>query len=183
MKRRLLLIPTTALVALIAAGLGFMVLFGTAYDAQSPYAGQQSRMVSALSSQTVEGLKAGAGLGYAKAELNGWPGPLHILELAEELSLSQEQSRQIEEIRQAMLERAKPLGVKLIEAEGALDSVFEQPSPAAIDIERATLEAAKIEAELRAVHLTAHLQSTPLLSPEQKAIYQRERGYHGHHGH
>ena len=38
-------------------------------------------------------------------------------------------------------------------------------------------------AELRAVHLRAHLTVTPMLTEDQKEIYARERGYAGGHGH
>ena len=170
-------------VILVSSAVGFWAwsIIGTTHQ---QYAGQQSRSVKALSNEQVEGLKAGAGLGYAKsAELSGWPGPLHILELADELSLSAEQRLRVEELRQEMLAKAKPLGIKLISAEQSLDRVFAQTDPKAEDVEKAAQQVASIEAELRAVHLTTHLLSAPLLTDEQKAIYQRERGYAGHTGH
>ena len=52
----------------------------------SAYAGQQSREIKALSDQEVKDLQAGAGMGMAKAaELNRYPGPMHALELADQL--------------------------------------------------------------------------------------------------
>ena len=61
--------------------------FGNAY-AQSPYAGQESRESKALSPQEVPDLLAGKGMGLAQAaELNGYPGPMHVLELAAQLQL------------------------------------------------------------------------------------------------
>ena len=60
--------------------------------AQTPYAGMQSRPIKALSEQQVADLGAGRGMGLALvAELNGYPGPLHVLELADKLSLSKDQ--------------------------------------------------------------------------------------------
>ena len=54
-----------------------------AEEKPSPYAGQQARQVKALSKAEIEGLLAGRGLGYAKAaELNHYPGPRHVLDLA-----------------------------------------------------------------------------------------------------
>ena len=48
-----------------------------------PYAGLQARPVKALSDQQIADLRAGRGMGLAlAAELNGYPGPMHVLELA-----------------------------------------------------------------------------------------------------
>ena len=52
--------------------------------AQSPCAGMQARSIKALSEQQVADLKAGRGMGLAlSAELNGYPGPAHVLELSD----------------------------------------------------------------------------------------------------
>ena len=70
--------PTLA-VALVA------LTFGAAHS-QSPYAGMQARPIKALSSEQIADLKAGRGMGLAlTAELNGYPGPAHLLELADKL--------------------------------------------------------------------------------------------------
>ena len=64
----------------------------TSVNAQTPYAGMQARPIKALSDQQIADLKAGRGMGLAlAAELNGYPGPLHVLELADKLDLSAEQ--------------------------------------------------------------------------------------------
>ena len=60
----------------------------------SPYAGQQTREIKALSSTQTADLLAGKGMELAKAaELNGYPGPMHTLELATQLELSTEQKQ------------------------------------------------------------------------------------------
>ena len=65
-----------------------------AQDHTSPYAGQQARDIKALSPDEIQGYLTGQGMGLAKAaELNGYPGPLHVLELAAELKLTEEQDR------------------------------------------------------------------------------------------
>jgi hypothetical protein len=57
------------------------------------------RQIKALSAQEIEGLLAGEGMGFAlAAELNGHPGPKHVLELASELDLSADQVAQVEAI-------------------------------------------------------------------------------------
>lgn len=59
---------------------------------QSEYVGQESRAVKSLSDEEIAAFKHGKGFGLAKAaELNGYPGPKHVLALAKELSLTDEQ--------------------------------------------------------------------------------------------
>src|SRR5262245_1477224 len=67
--------------------------------AHSPYAGLDSRDIKALSAEQLADLKAGRGMGLAlAAELNGYPGPLHVLELADRLQLSPEQTRRVDSL-------------------------------------------------------------------------------------
>lgn len=151
--------------------------------AHHPYAGQDSRAIAALSEEQIEGLQAGAGLGYAKAaELNGWPGPLHVLELADALDLSPQVQAQVAALRQEMLDVVQPLGLALIAAEEELDGLFDRPDLTAAEVEEATAKSAAIEAELRAAHLVAHLKTTPLLTPHQRMLYAAARGYETHAG-
>jgi len=152
---------------------------------KAPYAGEDARVIKALSPERIEGLRMGAGLGYAKAaELNGWPGPLHALELADALSLTADQRARIGVIRQAMLAKAKPLGEQLVTAEAELDALFAGAVPTLTLVAEATEKIGRIEAALRAVHLAAHIDVRPLLTEHQRMIYARERGYGTtHEGH
>ena len=69
------------------------VIFPLASLAASPYAGEQSRSIKSLSQQDVADYMAGKGMGCAKAaELNGYPGPAHVLELADQLALTPSQT-------------------------------------------------------------------------------------------
>lgn len=163
---------------LFALAMPLLAVAATAENA--PYAGQETRDIKALSSERIAGLRAGAGLGYAlSAELNGWPGPLHVLELANELALSADQAKSVEAIRADMLAEAKSLGEQLIDAEAALDAMFTSAAPDAEAISEATSKVAMIEAQLRASHLKAHIETTPLLTRHQRMIYARARGYGG----
>ncbi len=151
---------------------------------QAPYAGQEARAIKALAPERIEGLRAGAGLGYAKAaELNGWPGPLHVLELADALSLSGEQAARVSAIRERMLAEARPLGADLIEAEAALDALFAGDAATPGAVAAATARIGALDARLRAVHLEAHIETYPLLTRHQRMIYAKARGYGGGHGH
>ena len=47
----------------------------------SPYAGLETRTIKALSEQQIADLRAGRGMALAlAAEVNGYPGPLHVIE-------------------------------------------------------------------------------------------------------
>jgi len=53
----------------------------------SPYVGQEQREIKSLSPDEVKDYLAGKGMGLAKAaELNHYPGPAHVLELASQLN-------------------------------------------------------------------------------------------------
>jgi len=128
----------------------------------------------------------GAGMGYAKAaDLNGWPGPLHALEMKDALGLTDTQVRAMTALRREMADRAVPLGRALIEAERALNLLFAAGAPSSAEIEAATARIAGIEGRLRAVHLVTHLRAAPLLTRHQTMLYNRARngGSVGHGGH
>src|SRR4030081_3756596 len=90
--------------------------------AQTPYAGMQSRPIKALSDQQVADLKAGRGMGLAlPAELNGYPGPMHVLEHADALGLTPDQRSRTMALFNAMKAEVVPVGERLIEQETKLD--------------------------------------------------------------
>jgi len=152
--------------------------------AQSPYAKQESRAIKALSDERISALEMGRGLGYAKAaELNGYPGPLHVLEMADELGLDAEQRRRSRALFEAMRDRARALGRELIAAEAALDRLFAEGGASGQRLSERVSESARIEGELRQVHLQAHIEQAALLSVEQIAAYARRRGYGDRAGH
>jgi len=94
---------------------------------ESPYAGQDLRSIKSISPQDVEALKNGEGMGFAKlAELNHYPGPRHVLDLAQELSLTPVQLAETESLFADMQSAAKALGQQLLAAEAELDRAFAQ---------------------------------------------------------
>jgi hypothetical protein len=104
-----------------------LIVFAPAALAQSqqPYAGLEGRSIKALSEQQIADLRAGRGMGLAlAAELNGYPGPMHVLELADALDLSGRQRAKMQELFAAMKAEAIPLGEKLIAQEAELDKAF-----------------------------------------------------------
>ena len=156
--------------------------FAHGAEPASPYAGEETREIKALAPAQIEVLLAGRGLGYAKAaELNGYPGPAHVLELASELELSETQLSATRALHSRMEEEAKALGARVVAAEAALDQSFRYGSVSEASLESSLGEIARLQAELRAVHLVAHLEQRRLLSPEQVERYVHLRGYGGAH--
>jgi Spy/CpxP family protein refolding chaperone len=144
----------------------------------SPYAGEQTREIKSLSASEVSALQNGAGMAYAKAaELNGYPGPMHVLELARLLQLSTEQRSATEQLMMQHKAKARELGAQLVDAERALDSAFVSKQIDAQRITELTQRIGVLQATLRAEHLRTHLAQTALLKPEQIASYQSLRGY------
>ncbi|MCA3565656.1 MAG: hypothetical protein IOD03_21440 [Methylocystis sp.] len=146
--------------------------------AQSPYVGFETREVKTLSTERQEGLKRGAGMGYAlAAELNGLPGPMHVLELADQLGLDADQKSRAQKVFEKMRREAIAAGEALIAAEAHLDRIFALKQATYDRIEAQTAVAAGQEARLRAIHLKAHLEMAEILTPEQIESYNRLRGY------
>lgn len=149
--------------------------------AQTPpgsYAGQQAREIKALSPEQVAAYTAGEGMGYARAaELNQYPGPKHVLELAAELKLTEPQAARTREIHSRMRDQAVRLGQAIVEKERTLDRLFADRRITPESLSRATSEIARLEGELRATHLKAHLETRAVLTPAQIAAYDALRGY------
>ncbi|MDP1953533.1 MAG: periplasmic heavy metal sensor [Polaromonas sp.] len=144
----------------------------------SAYAGQQSRSIKALSEAQTQDLLAGKGMELAKAaELNGYPGPMHTLELAQALALSPAQQLATQTLMERHKADARRLGAELVEAERALDQAFMTRQIDTASLKGHTQRIAELQAALRASHLQTHLQQTALLSPQQIKRYAELRGY------
>jgi hypothetical protein len=153
-------------------------------QAQTPYAGLQARPIKALSEQQVADLKAGRGMGLAlAAELNGYPGPSHVLELADKLQLSADQRVKVQQLYDSMKAEAIPLGSRLIEQEAALNEQFVQRTVTPESLKASTSILAQTQGTLRETHLKYHLQTVTVLSPAQMRRYAELRGYGGHRHH
>ncbi len=142
------------------------------------YAEFKNRDIKALSPEQIEGLRAGRGMSLAlAAELNGFPGPMHALELATELKLTDEQRTKVQALFNAMQTQAKQLGEELIAAERELDTLFKSKQINTALLTSQTQKIAQVQGRLRAAHLGAHLDMVQILTPEQVSAYNRLRGY------
>ena len=145
---------------------------------KSPYAGEETRRIKSLSADDIDELRNGRGWGLAKAaELNGMPGPAHLLELKKEIGLTSAQVADIEALFRRMKASAMALGERLIALETDLNDAFARG-----DIDRAALDAkltaiGAVRTQLRLTHLETHLATPTILRPEQIAAYNRLRGY------
>lgn len=150
----------------------------SAQHAHQPYAGQQQRDIKALSPDEIAGYLSGAGMGYAKAaELNGYPGPMHVLELADRLQLTDAQRSTVRSLMDSHKSEARAIGAKLVQSERDLEMLFRHGG---VDRERLAAsveEVAKLQGEYRLSHLETHRQALALLTPKQAAEYAQLRGY------
>ena len=144
----------------------------------TPYAGFETREIKSLSEQDIEELRRGGGWGLAlPAELNGRPGPAHLLELEEELDLSASQVEAISAIYAQMRTAAVAAGERFIAAEAALSGAFAGSDLSEERLRDLLAEAAEARAELRFIHLSQHLSTPELLSEAQIQRYSILRGY------
>jgi Spy/CpxP family protein refolding chaperone len=153
-------------------------ILASAAQAPSPYSGQERRPIKALSETEMRDLAEGRGMGLAKAaELNSYPGPMHVLELADRLGLSDAQRATSEALIAPMRDKAVALGTQIITAERDLDRAFAEGSVDATSLRRQVDKIAALQGELRATHLETHLAQRAILTPEQIARYDALRGY------
>ena len=131
------------------------------------YKGQEDRAIKSLSFEDIESIKSGDGWGMAKpAELNGYPGPRHALDLAEELNLTTDQ-------------HTISVGERYLTTEKRLDQAFNSKQFSPNTLKELIEFSAQAQADLRYVHLNAHLKMVGLLSPHQVTYYNQLRGYMG----
>jgi Spy/CpxP family protein refolding chaperone len=167
-----------------------VTLPGSALADEAPYAGWQERAIKGLSVEQIDDLRNGRGVGLAlSAELNGYPGPRHVLELAGRLDLTASQQAETRRLFDEMQAQAIALGAQVLAGEAALDRLFATGIASDAAIEAAAVEAGRLQGALRAHHLRYHVAMRELLTPHQVMQYQQLRGYaaggghrHGHTG-
>ena len=144
----------------------------------TPYAGFEAREIKSLSDQDLVELRRGGGWGLAlPAELNGLPGPAHLLELQKEPALSSDQVAAITVLFEEMRAEAIIVGERFISAEAAVSAAFENAEVSREELTRLLATASEARAALRLVHLSRHLATPALLSDEQIRRYSVLRGY------
>jgi Spy/CpxP family protein refolding chaperone len=174
MFQKICLLVLTLALGVVASALG-------ARQQQSGvYAGEERREIKSLSTEEIEQLLQGHGMGLAKAaELNHYPGPRHVLDLGGPLELTPEQRAETQATFARMHDEAVRLGRQIVERERALDAMFAKGEIDAGKLRASTSEIAGLQGSLRAAHLAAHLEMRRILSPQQIKKYDELRGYRG----
>lgn len=183
MRKKVLIFVSLATTVMIVSIVVILFLKQSNQTARSPYLEQLDSSVRGLSAQEVDDLLNGRGAGYARtAELNNYPGPRHVLDMKQELDLSDDQARQIEAAFEQMRAKAKQVGQEIIQHEAQFSAAFVNRTISETDLQEQTKALALLYGQLRAIHLEAHLKITPLLSVEQITTYNTVRGYTGSSG-
>ncbi len=156
----------------------FCAYSASEHSHKSKYVGEEKREIKSLSESDIEELENGKGWGFAKAaELNGVPGPIHLLEMKKEIRLSSEQIQKIEDIYQKMKKQAIPLGLELIELERRLNNHFANRTITDNLLHKLLGEIVQVRKKLRYAHLSAHLKTPDILTFKQITLYNELRGY------
>jgi len=162
---------------LTAASFALMCQAAAAQSHQ-PYAGFERRPIKSLSDQQIDDLNAGRGMGLAlAAELNGYPGPIHSIELADRLGLSADQIARLKQLLEAMKAETIPIGRTLIAQERELNEDFARRTITPARLDASTRRIGATQAMLRAAHLKYHLATVAILTPDQVRRYNELRGY------
>ena len=144
----------------------------------SKYRGEETRAIKSLSEADVAELLDGGGWGLAKAaELNGLPGPSHLLDMKDELGLDNGQIEKIERLFVRMREDARSLGKQMIDLETELETGFRDRNIDEKTLRTVLERVAEVRSALRFAHLSAHLQTPAILSASQIDRYNQLRGY------
>ena len=133
-----------------------------------------------VQSQTIpadkESLEKSEGAGMASyADINGYPGPKHVLEMQETLKLTDDQIKDISAIIDEMSENARATGEMIIAKERELESSFRLGKAGESYTKQLATEIGSLRGALRSVHLNAHIQAKSVLTKEQIATYMAIR--------
>ncbi len=152
------------------------LLLALLLSAQCPMHEQHTQAAKSLPAETLTAYRNGTGMGMAMpAEMNGYPGPRHILDLGEQLHLTAGQRARIQTIYDAMHEEAVRLGNEIIDLETKLDHRFADSSMTPQGLQSLTAQIAERQGRLRYVHLRAHLAAKEVLTAEQVLNYMKLR--------
>src|SRR5438045_8287178 len=127
----------------------------------------QNRGVKALSEQQTEDLRAGRGMGMGlAAELNSYPGPAHVLELASALDLSEAQRGRTQALFEEMQKTAMPLGNEVLAKETELDQAFASGRIDDASLHNILADIGRLQGELRYPHRKYHLAMRGRAQPD-----------------
>ena len=136
--------------------------------------GHQAAEACSAEFDKVVGEGRGFGLAFA-ADQNGYPGPLHVLELKDRLKLTADQEAKTQALLHAMFVESKPKSARLLEAAAKLRRLFADRAADDAAVRAAVAEVERARREVRLVHLLTHLKTRELLTEDQRRIYHEAR--------
>jgi hypothetical protein len=146
----------------------------------SPYRQQMQSGLRGLNEQEIADLKAGRGMGLARAaELHSYPGPRHVLDAVAQgkLSASPDQVQNVQQAFDTMKREAQRIGTQILAEEERLETAFQNAAITEPDLRSQVARLATLYGELRTIHLRAHLATRAILSDAQIDRYNVLRGY------
>ena len=170
---------TIALSFALAAGLaGVAFAQGSAHHGPSgaPGGPPHHALAQTCDGAFEENVRDGRGFGMAfVADQQGYPGPLHVLELKDRLRLSSDQEAKAQALLAAMFAASRPKSARLLNAEARLRQLFAAGRPDEAAVRTAVGEVEMARADVRLVHLMFHLEMRDALTDEQRRVYQEAR--------
>jgi Spy/CpxP family protein refolding chaperone len=162
-----------------AAAVAALVALAAAAWAQHDHGGAGAsghRAAQACQAEFEQVVGEGRGFGLAfAADQNGYPGPMHVLELKERLTLSPEQEASARALMHVMFTESRPASGRLLEAEAKLRRLFAGGRADEASVRAAVGEVERLRGEVRLVHLLTHLKTRALLSEAQRRLYHEAR--------
>lgn len=146
----------------------------------SPYREQRAGEIRGLTPEEIADFRQARGMGLARAaELNGYPGPRHVLDAEREgqLHLSPDQVRTVTRLFGAMVTDAKRVGELILGEERDLEQEFRAGTIGEADLRARLARIAALQGELRVIHLKTHLETRAALADHQIRRYNELRGY------
>jgi Spy/CpxP family protein refolding chaperone len=152
------------------------MMHGHSHEPGAPGASAGHQRAEACAQEFDSVVREGRGFGMAfAADQNGYPGPMHVLELKERLALTPEQQTRMQALMDGMFAQARPAGARLLEAEQRLRALFAEGGANEAAVRSAVAEVERRRAEVRLVHLLTHLRTRDLLTDQQRAVYHAAR--------
>ena len=173
MRTQLLLVVAVAFVTAVPA----LAQHGTGAHSHTggrPSTGHLAAQACQAEFESVVADGRGFGLAFA-ADQNGYPGPLHVLELKDRLRLTPEQERRARELLEGMFAEARPRSARLLASEGRLRDLFAQRTVDDTKLAAAVAEVEQARADVRLVHLRSHVKMRDLLTEDQRRVYHAAR--------
>jgi len=136
--------------------------------------GHQAAQACSDEFDKVVGEGRGFGMAFA-ADQNGYPGPMHVLELKDRLKLTADQEARAQALMHAMFVESKPKSARLLDAEAKLRRLFADRATDDAAVRAAVAEVERARGEVRLVHLLAHLKTRELLTEDQRRLYHEAR--------